>query len=221
MHYPDASELKSGLLNKISFSIHAAASLIYLLRKQRDAVGLSVFSDDTEVHTPARSSPVHHKLLFFELEKILAGNVQQKKKKTFAPEALHRIAENIHKRSLVVIFSDMMDTRADKQKDLFAALQHLRYNKHEVMLFHVTDRKKEIDFEFDNRPYVFVDVETGEEVKAHYSEVKEHYRNAAAAYNKELLLKCGQYRIDFIEADIRQGYRQVLLPYLIKRERMG
>jgi uncharacterized protein (DUF58 family) len=213
-----------GDVNKLTFSIHAAAALTYLLKKQRDAIGLTVFSDKVELNTQAKSSPAHQRMLFVELEKLLEKQSGGSQKKTLATEALHGIAESIHKRSLVIIFSDMMDSLAQNGKagegDLFSALQHLRHNKHEVILFHVTDKRLEQNFEFENRPYNFIDMETGENVKVHPSEIKDTYVRSMAAYKKELMLHCAQYRIDFVEADINEGFKQVLMPYLIKRSKM-
>lgn len=218
MHYPELpNDFKGNHLNKIGFSIYCAAALIYLLKTQRDAVGLSIFSDSIEKHTPCKSSTVHQKFLFYQLEKLVKGPTPQKK--TFATEALHQIAENIHKRSLIVIFSDMMDTH-HRQNELFAALQHLKHSKHEVILFHVADKQKEFEFNFESRPYLFIDVETGEKLKVHSNQVKQAYVESMGAFKKELKLRCAQYKIDFIEADINEGYKQVILPYLIKREKM-
>jgi uncharacterized protein (DUF58 family) len=207
-------------LNKITFSIQCAAALIELLRRQRDAVGLTIFSDSVEVHTPAKSTSIHQKMLYSELEKLQVKYKLENSKKTSTVEALHHVAENIHKRSLVIIFSDMFDSRLGKEDEIFSALQHLRHNMHEVILFHVTDKKTEEDFQFDNRPYRFIDMESGEEVKIHPSEVRDSYVSSMNTYRKELLLKCRQYRIDFVEADIEKGFRQVLMPYLVKRVRM-
>jgi uncharacterized protein (DUF58 family) len=219
MYFPLPEKGKKEEMNKLEFSVHCAAAIAELLKMQRDAVGLSVFAEEVEVHTPARSSNVHHKLLFNELEKLLAPMKPEEKKKTFAVEALHQVAESIHKRSLVIIFSDMFDSRTNSE-ELFSALQHLRHNRHEVILFHVTDKKHEMEFEFDNRPYTFVDLESGEEVKVQPGEVKANYLQAINEFKHELKLRCGQYRIDFVEADINEGYKQVLLPYLMKRTRM-
>ena len=220
MHYPELSkaDVKKGLLNKARFSVMSAAALIYLLRRQRDAVGLSIFSDTLDLNTHARSTPVHQKLLFAELEKIFSAD--HRNKKTSAASTLHLIAESVHKRSLVVIFSDMMETNRAQADELFGALQHLKHNKHEVILFHVTDQQTEEEFLYDNRPYEFIDVETGERIKTHSAEIRNLYLASYSGFKKELKLKCAQYKIDFIEADIRQGYKQVLLPYLLKRERM-
>lgn len=213
---PDGKEVKQ---NKITFSVHCAAAMIELLKRQRDAVGLSIFSETVEVHIPAKSSSLHQKMLYHELEKRIQPHDVKVHKKTSAINALHEIAEGIHKRSLVMIFSDMMDSQANSD-ELFSALQHLKHKKHEVILFHVVDKQKEMEFDFDNRPYRFVDMETGEEVKLHPNEIKDSYLTQMAAYKKELMLKCGQYKIDFVEADINLGFDQVLMPYLVKRTRM-
>jgi uncharacterized protein (DUF58 family) len=218
MYFPIVDE-KSNRQNKITFSVYCAAALIELLKRQRDAVGMSLFSNEIEFYAPAKSSSLHHKMLYHELEKLIQPHDVKVHKKTAAIEALHQIAEAIHKRSLVIIFSDMMDSKANSE-ELFSALQHLKHKKHEVILFHVTDKEKELDFDFENRPYRFIDMETGEEVKLHPNEIKETYQTAMADYKKELMLKCGQYKIDFVEADINQGFDQVLMPYLLKRTMM-
>lgn len=206
-------------VTKLIFSVHCAAALAYLLKKQRDATGLSVFSEKVELHTQAKSNYAHQKMIFAELEKLLLPIDKEIHKRSFAANALHEIAESIHKRSLVIIFSDMMES-GKSSEDLFSALQHLRHNKHEVILFHVIDKDKELDFEFENRPYNFIDMETGERVKVHPNEIKETYVRSMAEHKKELMLHCAQYRIDFVEADIKAGFQQVLMPYLIKRSKM-
>ena len=219
MYYPVKENPSFEDPNKITFSVYAAAAIIALLKTQRDAVGLSVFTDKIELFTQSKSSSVHHKYLFQQLETLLKPLKVTEQRKTKATPVLHEIAENIHKRSLVVIFSDMMETQGSAE-ELFSALQHLRHNKHEVILFHVVDKKKELDFEFENRPYQFIDLETGQELKIHPNEVKESYLKAIHDFKNELKLKCGQYRIDLVEADINQGFKQILLPYLLKREKL-
>jgi len=219
MYFPVRDKLSLDNPNKITFSIYAAASLMSLLRKQRDAVGLTVFSDNIEFSTKARSSSVHFKYIFSELEKMLTPISTDTRKNTLAADTLHHIADNIHKRSLVVIFSDMLESRADTA-ELFSALQHLKHNKHEVILFHVVDHKQEIEFGYDNRPYRFVDMETGQQVKVNPGEVKKEYARRALAFKNDLKIRCGQYQVDFVEADINKGFDQVLLPYLLKREKL-
>jgi uncharacterized protein (DUF58 family) len=212
MYYPEGKAQ-----NKLQFSIMGAAALIYLLKRQRDAFGLSIFADHVEQHTPNRSTQVHYKLLFSYLEQLIQN--PQRNRKTAAAKCLHEIAENVHKRSLVVLFSDMMDNSAE-QEELFNALQHLKYNKHEVILFDVHDKETELDFDFENRPYEFVDVETGEKIKLQSNQVKEFYVEHLAKYRKNLELRCTQYGIDLVPANISQDFTQILIPYLTKRQKM-
>ena len=218
MYFPLDAKSKN-LESKLSFSAKAAASLVYMLNKQRDATGLSVFSNDLEIQTPARSAGVHMAMLYAELEKLMDTPWDQKQGETNAAKSLHIIAEAVHKRSLVVIFSDMFDNGTDTEQ-IFSALQHLKHNKHEVILFHVTDKEKELNFDYDNRPYKFVDMESGEEIKLQPEQVKEKYLQHIQEFTQELKLRCAQYHIDFVDADINQGYSQVLLPYLMKRTNM-
>lgn len=218
MYFPE----EKGRMTKERFSCLAAAALIELLKRQRDAFGLSVFSENVKQHTQCRSSVTHKNLLYSYLDQLI--KVKPAISKTATAKCLHEIADNIHKRSLVIIFSDMlsnMSLKEEENNELFSALQHLRHAKHEVILFHVVDKKKEIDFEFENRPYIFVDMESGEELKLNASQVKEHYVSKMKAFEKELKLRCGQFRIDFVEADVNQDFRQVLMPYLLKRSKMS
>lgn len=219
MYFPVRDNLSIDRPNKITFSVYAAAALTQLFKKQRDAFGLSLFSDGIDLFTPEKSSGVHQKYIYGELEKLLTPLPAGQQKKTAAATALHEIAEKIHKRSLVVIFSDMIENQSSADA-LISALQHLKHNKHEVVLFHVVDKEKEIDFDFENRPYKFIDMENGQEVKLTPSEVREQYIEKTRRFKEELKLKCGQYRIEFIEADINKGFDQVLLPYLLKREKL-
>ncbi len=219
MYFPVMEKISLTNPNKITFAVHAAAALIYLFKKQRDAFGMSLFSDSIELHTPCKSSSVHQKFLYNALEKLLTPLPVNAYRKTATTKSLHEISEKIHKRSLVIIFSDMLENSSSSE-ELFSALQHLKHNKHEVILFHVVDKAKEIDFMFDNRPYKFIDLEKGDELKITPNEVKELYTKRITEYKNELKLRCGQYRIEFIEADINQGFEQILLPYLLKRVKL-
>jgi uncharacterized protein (DUF58 family) len=211
MYYPSATN------GKLIFSCLAAATLANLMKRQRDAVGLTTFSDKIEVQTPVKSTPSHVHQIYLELEKVMQSEL--KNKSTTVAETLHIIADKIPKRSLVIIFSDMFENMTD-MTPLFSALQHLKHNKHEVLLFHVTEHSTERNFDFEERPYEFIDIETGEKVRAQPSQVKEHYQTAIQDFYKELRLKCGQYKIDFIEADINMGFDQIMSAFLTRRAKM-
>ncbi len=218
MYFPEQEKSKKEYFNKLTFSALAAASLMNLLKKQRDAFGLTVFDDQVREHTRCKSSTSHYRLLLTYLEKII--NNPERNKTTSAAQALHQIADSVHRRSLVIIFSDMFE-ESSKVEQLFSALQHLKHNKHEVILFHTVDKAKEIDFEFENRPYVFIDMESGEQVRLQSNQVKDHYVEQMAKFKEQLKVKCLQYQIDFVEADINDGFKKVLQSYLVKRNRMG
>jgi uncharacterized protein (DUF58 family) len=209
---------KVSKINKLAFSVYSAAAIIYLLRKQRDAVGLSLFSDEIEFHSEARLSSVHIDLLYNQLGSLLRQEQAQLQKKTNTVEALHMIAENIHKRSLVILFSDLIEQ--ENTDELFEALQHLKYNKHEVLLFHVTDHRQEKEFDFRNQPYRFVDLETGEHLRFSPHDLKKNYEKAMSDYFEEMRVRCGQYHIDLAEADINEDFKHVLYTYLLKRKRL-
>jgi len=211
MFYPEKN------LGKITFSTMAAASLAYLLQNQRDAVGLCTFSEDIEILTPIKSTPSHLHSIFLQLENLLKENSSEKK--SGVANVIHQIADKINKRSLVIIFSDMLENRGDKDS-IFPALQHLKHNNHEVLLFHVIDSKTEEKFDFEDRPYEFIDIEKGQKVKVNPSQVKDAYLSATKEYFEDIKLKAGQYKIDFIKADINDGFDQILLNYLIKRNKM-
>ena len=134
-------------------------------------------------------------------------------------DGLHQIAKNIHQRSLVILFSDMFDN-SEKSEELFSALQHLKFNKHEVVLFHVMDKSKELELDYENRPYKFVDMETGEELKLSPNEVKKNFQEQSQEFLNALKLKCIQYKIDFVESDINVGFDPILLSYLRKRAKL-
>jgi len=217
MYFPVQSTYSLQSLNKIYFSVYAAAALIQIFKNQRDAVGLSVFSDTLELHTHARGGTMHQKMIYRELEKILQPITIETHKNSMVTETLHTIAERIHKRSLVIIFSDMFESSANTE-DLLLALQHLRHNKHEVILFHTYHKKMEFDFAFENRLYKFVDMESGGEIKIHSNQIRDYYKQAIGDFFQELTLKCGRYQVDMITADINKGFDQILLPYLLKRQ---
>jgi uncharacterized protein (DUF58 family) len=214
MYYPEAG---TNQISKLQFSALAAASLMNLFKKQRDAFGLSIFDNEVKTHTKARSSTLHYRLLLTYLDQLLSE--KEGKKTTATAKSLHQLAESIHQRSLVVIFSDMFDSE-ESTEELFSALQHLKFAKHEILMFHVVDKKSEIDFEFENRPYLFIDLESGEEIRLQSHMVKELYVDKVKSYKDMLRMKCLQYKIDFIEADINEGFNPILQSYLIKRNKL-
>lgn len=218
MYFPEVPKKNAkGHINKLQFSALAAAALMNLLKKQRDAFGLSLFDAAVNIHTRCKVSTTHYRLLLTYLDDLIRN--PERNRKTSAAAALHQIADSVHKRSMVMIFSDMFE-QSDDTEALFSALQHLKHAKHEVVLFHVVDKSKEINFEFENRPYIFEDLETGETVRLQSNQVKEYYKEQILKFNEALKVKCLQYKIDFVEADINEGFKPILQSYLVKRGKM-
>ena len=215
MYYPDA---KKPADNKLGFAAMASAALMNLLMKQRDAFGLSVFDSEVRENTQTKSNTTHYRYLLSILDRYLS-EPEHLNKKTGATDAIHQIAESIHKRSLVCIFSDMFEWTGASE-ELFSSLQHLKHNKHEVVLFHVTDSSKELNFEFENRPTLFIDMETGEQIRLQPHQIKNTYIAQINQFTDALKARCLQYQIDFVECDIHKGFKGVLQAYLVKRGKM-
>ncbi len=218
MHYPELQEYTIGSLNKIAFSALASAAIMNLLKRQRDAVGMSIYSDSYEYYASEKGSERHHQVLLHQLNTAITK--PQRAKQTNTYQYLHLIAEKMKRRSLVFLFTDMFQTTKE-QEQLFEALQHLKYNKHEVILFHVFDREKEWTFDFNNRPKRFVDVETGEYINLYADAIKDNYKEAVANYFNAIKLKCGQYRIKYVEADINKAFDTILTTYLVERQKFA
>ena len=216
MHYPKLKSQSIVDLNKIGFSTLASACLMHILKKQRDAVGMSVFSDNYEFYANEKSSERHHQMLLNTLDNVVSNVSNQKNSEPH--KYLHRIADQLKRRSLVFLFTDMFQTETEEDV-LFEALRHLKHNKHEVVLFHVIDKTKEEKFDFDNRPKRFVDVETGETINLYADQIRDNYQEAVSTYFKNIKLKCAQYKIKYIEADINKGFETVMSAFMIERQK--
>ena len=215
MHYPIVKEQQLDRLNKVGFSAVASACLMEVLKRQRDAVGLSVFADSYQYYAPEKGSDRHRKILLHQLENLLTSSSDAS---TQTHQYLHQIAEKIHRRSLIFLFTDMFQTREDEVR-LFEALRHLKYNKHELVLFHIYDKTTEFSFVFENTPKRFVDIETGNHLDLFPKTFQKKYTTAVDSYFEALRLKCAQYKINYVDVDIRQGFDKVMMTYFETRHK--
>lgn len=215
MHYPVIEKQSTSHLNKVGFSAIAAASLMEILKRQRDAIGLSIYSDSYEYYAPEKGSERHRNMLLHQLESLFSSSSSSKTTETY--QYLHEIAEKIHRRSLIFLFTDMFQTNKE-HKELFEALRHLKYNKHEVVLFHTYDSKTEFKFNFDNKPKKFIDLETGQKINVFAENIKEKYESLSQQFFKDLKDNCLQYKIDYVPVDIHKGYNEILTAYLLQRK---
>ncbi len=216
MYYPDIKELSLNHLNKIGFGVLAIAALMALLKKQRDAVGLSVYSDQYAYYAPEKGSERHYQMLLARLNEISA--VQHSGAGTETYLYLHQIAEKIKRRSLIFLFTDMFQTDISDGR-LFEALRHLKYNKHEVVLFHLLDRDTEMHFNFENSPKRFLDVESGKHIDLYADSIRAAYEKELGIFLASLKMNCARYKIKYVEIDIRQPFTRVFNTFMVERQK--
>ena len=217
MHYPKLKASQLFYENKIGFSVLASAVLMNLLKKQRDAVGLSVYSDTYEYYAPEKGSDRHHRMILNKLESLLDNSKTPKSTDTIS--FLHQIAEKIHRRSMIVLFTDMF--QSGKEEALFTALQHLKHNKHKIVLFHVIDEKTELNFDFDAAPRKFIDLESGEEINIFADNIKETYENQVSNYFKKVAITCAQNKIKYVPVSVGANFEKILITYLVEKQTFG
>lgn len=217
MHYPKLKNSQLFYENKIGFSVLASAVLMNLLKKQRDAVGLSVYSDTYEYYAPEKGSDRHHRMILNKLESLLENSKTPKSTDTVS--FLHQIAEKIHRRSMIVLFTDMFQT--GNEEALFTALQHLKHNKHKIVLFHVIDEKTELNFDFDAAPRKFIDLESGEEINIFADNIKETYENEVSNYFKKVAITCAQNKIKYVPVSVGPNFEKILTTYLVEKQSFG
>lgn len=205
---------------KLIWASWMVATMATLLQNQRDAVGLTTFSNEINSQSAVKSTQTHLRQLYQELQQLTESKISTLNKTTSIADTLHIIAEKMGKRALVVLFSDMFEQEANNLDGLMHALQHLRHNGHEVLIFHVYDGEYELDFNFPNKPTWFTDIETGNKIKLNPSLYKEQYQNAVKDLFVSVKDKCTSLKIDFVEADIRQDASIILNSFLAKRSRM-
>lgn len=217
MHFPQLESGQPFYENKIGFSVLASAVLMNLLKKQRDAVGLSVFSDTYEYYAPEKGSDRHHRMILNKLEDLLENPKVAKPTETVT--FLHQIAEKMHRRSMIILFTDMFQN--GEEEKLFNALQHLKHNKHKVVLFHVVDEKRELHFDFDNAPRKFIDLETGETINLFAENIKEVYEKNVDSYFKKIAMTCAQNKIKYVPVNVGANFEKILTTYLVEKQMFG
>ncbi len=216
MYYPEVKDLNVNNLNKMGFGVLAIAALMNILKRQRDAVGLSIYSDRYDFYASEKGSERHHQMLLSKLSAVSQNDKPVKHTETYA--YLHLIAEKIKRRSLIFLFTDMFQTVEDDEK-LFDALRHLKYNKHEVVLFHLIDKEKEQHFNFENTPKRYIDIETGQRIDLYAENIKEAYEEEVVRYFEALKLKCAQYSIKYVGVDVKSDFSTVLNTFMVERQK--
>lgn len=217
MQYPLLTAAQPFYKSKIGFSVLSAAVLMNLLKKQRDAVGLSVYAATYEYYAPEKGSDRHHRMLLNQLESLI--DRKKESSTTDTVTFLHQIAEKIHRRSMIVLFTDMFQN--GNEDALFEALQHLKYNKHKVVLFHVVDEQTEVNLGFESGPRKFIDVETKQEINVFAENLQELYKKEMHSYFKKIELICMQNKIRYVSVNVGDNFEKILTTYLVEKQTFG
>lgn len=199
-------EYGSGTVSKLQYGSYLAAALSYMLLRQQDAVGLTLFSDDINSHSRPSSRPSTLNHLLGLLENLEPGN------DTAIGKSLHRLAERINRRGLVILISDLLDD----MDNLLNGLKHFRHDRHEVLVFHVLD-PREVDFAFGAQAK-FQDMETGEVMATEPWHIQKAYREAVEEFRTRFGARCREQHIDYLPLTTDMGLDIALLAYLNKRQ---
>lgn len=220
MCFPESSNLGLDNLNKLGFSLYAAAALLFLLNRQRDASGIVLFDQKIRFSSDIKGSKTHLAFLIQKLEEALDGNIRGQGISNLS-NSLHSIAEQSPKRGLIILFTDFsFHSEKESLDSVLQSLKHLKHNKNEVIVFNVFDKRLEAEFDFGNKPHRFVDLETGDQVKLTPSEFKEKFNDIKSKQLSSIKTKLLNFGVDYIEADILSGFKKILETYLIKRSKI-
>jgi uncharacterized protein (DUF58 family) len=217
MHYPKLQENQLFYQNKIGFSVLASAVLMNLLKKQRDAVGISIFANTYEYYAPEKGSERHHRMILNKLEGLLQNF--NKTKTTQTSTFLHQIAEKIHRRSIIILFTDMFQNNDNEL--LFKALQHLKHNKHKVIVFHVLDKNTEVLLNYDNTPRKFIDIETKQEINLFAENIQQEYQKATQIYFDKIASTCAMYKIKYVPVSVTDSFEKTITTYLTEKQKFN
>lgn len=198
-----------GPVTKLRYATLLAASIAYMLGSQQDAVGLLLFDDRPRTLLPARSTAMHLRRLLVELESAKA------ERRTKIGPALHRVAERVPRRGLVVLLSDLMD----EPETVLQGLKHFRHAGHEVVVFHVLDSAEE---EFPYQDEVeFEDLETGTRIATHGWEIRDAYLERMRAWIDVYRRACGDIGVEYVPVSTSTPFDLALFRFLEKRSRLN
>ena len=198
----------SGENTKLNYAQLLAASLSYLMLKQQDAVGMTLFDDQIRQYIPPRSKRTHLNVLLSQMEKIKAGN------QTKIAPILHKTAEIIKKRGLIILISDLFDS----QNEVLSGLKHFRYKGHEVLVFHILDNQElKLNFSKITR---FKDMESGEEIITEPWHINADYQKNVNKLCDHYKIQCRKNKIDYVRLVTNTPLDLALYEYLLKRKKI-
>ena len=209
MDFSGSMRFGSQFGTKLDYARKLAATLAYLVIHQGDAAGVICAREGGVTEIPPRRTPTHLHLITDTLVDTEAQGA------TTLVSALHDLAEKIRPRALVVVLSDLFHD----PEELLGAFQHLRFNKHDLALFHLLD-PAELNFEFD-RPVRFVDLESSGSIVTEPSLIRDQYLAELNAYLRRIESGCREFKADYRRVTTDQSYEKVLGDFLVERAQLS
>ena len=198
----------AGNITKFQYAAYMAAALAYLMMKQQDAAGLTLYDTEIRTYLPSRSKQTYIQEILKTLEHARPSG------ETGTAASLDRLAERISRRGLVIILSDFFDM----PDSIFTALRHFRHKGHEVIAMQTLDpRERDFNFGWDA---TFKDLETGEELVTQPYQIRKSYAEAIGEYCANLKRECLQHGVEYVMLDTSQPFDIALREYLAKRARI-
>ena len=202
-------EYGDGATNKLEYAKLLAATLSYVIVRQRDSVALNVFDSDWRAQLPASSSTGHITTILHTLEAL------RPQEKTSIGPLLEQLADRVRRKGIVFVISDVFDDI----EPFLKGLKHLRFSGHEVAVFHVL-HPDEVEFPFTGN-VKFDGLEMPEEIKTRPHMIRPAYLRIVNEYLEALRKGCESYRVDYVRMDTGKPLDQSLTPYLVRRLQMG
>ena len=197
-----------GQLSKIQYASYVSASLAYLMVEQRDAVGLTIYDEKVRTTIPPRATKSNLRQLLQELENLVPSN------KTGIAASLHKVAEQIKRRGLVIVLSDFFDN----PMDVLTAFKHFRHKGNEVIVMQVLD-PMERSFAFGTDA-IFRDIESREELMTQPWHIQRAYQDSMRQFLENYKRECRENAIDYLLLDTSTPFDKALMEYLTKRRRL-
>ena len=204
----------AGQVSKLEYGAYLAAALHFLMVMQRDATGLMTFDSEIRTVLRPRSTMRYLREILLHLERF--SKFTSTEPFTGTARALHRVAEIVNRRSLIVIISDLIEG-TESQEQVVRALRRLRHKGHEVLIFRILEGTTERLFNLPDRPMVLRDMESGNELSLHPGQLRKAYMKRVESLTEYLRRQCLEHAIDYVELDTAVPYDKALLAYLNKR----
>jgi uncharacterized protein (DUF58 family) len=199
----------SGSVTKYQYACRLAAAIGYVVLKSRDSVGLYVYSNEVDVAVGARNSFSHLNSVLRQLQDLRPADT------TATAPALHRVADDVHRRALIVLFSDLFDD----PPEVVRALAHFRKQHHDVIVFHTLD-PRELDLSF-KRGAEFEDMETGARLVVDPRSLADEYRRVLGEFMEQYRRPCAEMNVDYRVVDTGHALDRFVRAYLEERRRLS